>query len=135
MRNPLMKYKTWKKNNKQKKKLRWGKWNRRVLTVHKSVTLHSVLYLNGSVELLVETKTVDLTGSSVGSSEGLCIHYSGVEIICWKLDRTGYSEKLISMLVQVSHRNRDTRALKLTWIQHCTYSVIFWTSLFIFLAL
>lgn len=37
-----------------------------------------------------------------------CIHYSGVETICRQLVGTGCSEKLISMLVQVSYRTRDT---------------------------
>jgi len=35
----------------------------------------------------------------------MCIHYCGVEIICPQLATTGFSERLISMSVQVSHRN------------------------------
>ena len=78
------------------------------------IEIHSRLYSNVAIELVVETEAADLTGASVCSSEETRIHYSGAEIICRQLARTGYSEKLISMLEQVSHKNRDTRALKLT---------------------
>lgn len=71
------------------------------------------IYIKGAIELLVETEA-DLNGLSVCASEVSCIHYSGVEIICRQLARTGYSKSLISMLVQVSHKNRDTWALKPT---------------------
>lgn len=89
--------------------------------------LHSSLYLNGAIELLVETEAVDLTGLCVCNSEGPCIHYSGVGIICRQLTRTGYSEKLISMFVQVSHRNTDTGALKLT-----EFDIVHFLSYFLF---